>query len=200
MEYARRIPHPRSGIPAWHWEPKDVRPDEGEYWSSRGVGYDLSGFVKTKAAGERILAMVHEVLGTDKCETYLDYRPSEPTWIQFKFQSSEFDLEKLDKLSREADRVVTKEILKQREVFRRTKSTWDISQIGTLPSMIKVDLGLSNGSVNEDVQIFLTCTSLTYKEILNIYKIIVVDNRMVPTIKLLQEAYSLIVQQDSAII
>lgn len=78
-----------------------------------GVGYDLSGFVKTKAAGERILAMVHEVLGTDKCETYLDYRPSEPTWIQFKFQSSEFDLEKLDKLSREADRVVTKEILKQ---------------------------------------------------------------------------------------
>lgn len=33
-----------------------------------------------------------------------------------------------------------------------------------------------------------------YKEILNIYKIIVVDNRMVPTIKLLQEAYSLIVQ------
>lgn len=83
---------------------------------------------------------------------------------------------------------------KQREVFRRTKSTWDISQIGTLPSMIKVDLGLSNGSVNEDVQIFLTCTSLTYKEILNIYKIIVVDNHMVPTIKLLQEAYSLIVQ------
>lgn len=101
----------RSDVPAWHWEPKDVRPEEGEYWSSRGVGYDLSGFVKTKAAGERILAMVHEVLGTDKCETYLDYRPSEPTWIQF--QSSEFDLEKLDKLSREADRVITKEILKQ---------------------------------------------------------------------------------------
>lgn len=68
MEYA----HPRSGVSAWHWEPKDIRPEEGEYWSSRGVGYDLSGFVKTKAAGERILAMVHEVLGTDKCETYLD--------------------------------------------------------------------------------------------------------------------------------
>lgn len=30
MEYARRIPHPRSGIPAWHWEPKDVRPEEGD--------------------------------------------------------------------------------------------------------------------------------------------------------------------------
>ena len=63
---------------------------------------------------------------------------------------------------------------KQREVLRRAKSTWDISQIGTLPGM--VNLGLSNGSINEDVQIFLTCTSLTYNEFLNIYKIIVVDN------------------------
>lgn len=71
------------------------------------IGYDLSGFVKTKAAGERILAMVHEVLGTDKCETYLDLVN------QLGFSSSEFDLEKLDKLSREANRVITKEILKQ---------------------------------------------------------------------------------------
>ena len=83
---------------------------------------------------------------------------------------------------------------KQREVLRRPKSTWDISQIGTLPSMVKVDLGLSNGSINEDVQIFLTCTSLTYAEFLNIYKIIVVDNHKTPTIKLLQEAHSLIAQ------
>lgn len=81
---------------------------------------------------------------------------------------------------------------KQREVLRRPKSTWDISQIGTLPNMIKVDLGLKNGSINEDVQIFLTCTSLTYIEFLNIYKIVVVDNNKVPTIRLLQEAYSLI--------
>lgn len=81
---------------------------------------------------------------------------------------------------------------KQREVLRRPKSTWDISQIGTLPKMIKADLGLSNGSINEDVQIFLTCTSLTYNEFLNIYKIIVIDNKKIPTIKLLQEAYSLI--------
>lgn len=112
-EEAIRIDHPREGISPWHWKPKDIRPEEGEYWSSRGVGYDLSGFVKTKAAGERILAMVREVLGTDDCESWLDYRPSEPTWIQFKFQSSEFDLEKLNKLSREANNVITKEIIKQ---------------------------------------------------------------------------------------
>ena len=42
------IKHPRTDIPKWHWEPKDVRPEHGEYWSPRGIGYDLSGFVKSK--------------------------------------------------------------------------------------------------------------------------------------------------------
>lgn len=69
-----------------------------------------------------------------------------------------------------------------------------ISEIGTLPIMLRADLKLQNGSVNEDMQIFLTCTSVTYKEILNIYKVIVVDNNMVPTIKLLQEAYALVMR------
>lgn len=113
MEQAIRIPHPRAGIPSWHWMPKDERPKEGEYWNSRGVGYDLSGFVRTKKAGERILAMVHEVLGTTECKTFLDYRQSEPTWIQFKFQKEEFDLDMLDALSRENGGVITKEIIKQ---------------------------------------------------------------------------------------
>lgn len=81
---------------------------------------------------------------------------------------------------------------KQREVLKKVKSTWDISQIGCLPDMVRMDLGCSGG-INEDVQIFLTCTSITYAEFLNIYKIIVVDNNRVPTIKLLQEAHSFIV-------
>ena len=55
--------------------------------------------------------MVREVLGTDDCESWLDYRPSEPAWIQFKFQPSEFDLEKLNSLA--SDGIITKEILKQ---------------------------------------------------------------------------------------
>lgn len=75
----------------------------------------------------------------------------------------------------------------------KPKSTWDASQVGCLPEMVRIDLKLkSSASINEDVQIFLTCTSLTYIEFLNIYKIVVVDNNKVPTIKLLQEAYSLI--------
>lgn len=82
---------------------------------------------------------------------------------------------------------------KQREVLRKPKSTWDASQVGCLPEMVRIDLKLKfSASINEDVQIFLTCTSLTYIEFLNIYKIVVVDNNKVPTIKLLQEAYSLI--------
>lgn len=67
---------------------------------------------ETEAAGERILAMVHEVLGTDKCKTYLDFRPSEPTWIQFKFHRDEFDIEKLDSITRDSG-IITKDIIKQ---------------------------------------------------------------------------------------
>lgn len=85
MEQAIRIPHPRIGIPSWHWMPKD----------------------------ERILDMVHEVLGTKECKTYLDYRPSEPTWIQFKFNKDEFNLDAIDEASRALGGIITKEIIKQ---------------------------------------------------------------------------------------
>ena len=105
------IPHPRKGIPKWHYETPDIRPENGEYWSSRGIGYDLSGFVKSKQAGERLLEMVKEVLGVDKPKSWLDYRDSEPDWIQFKFQKEEFDLEKLDKMASENNDIITKDIL-----------------------------------------------------------------------------------------
>lgn len=99
MEEAIEISHPRIGKDKWHWEPEDIKPVEGEYWNSRGIGYDLSGFVKTKKAGERLLKMVQDILGTTECKTYLDYRESEPNWIQFKFKKEEFDLEKLETLA-----------------------------------------------------------------------------------------------------
>ena len=74
------------------------------------MGYDLAGFVKTKKAGERILDMVREVLDKPVPASWLDYRPSEPTWIQFKFQESEFDLDKLHSMTKDKG-IVTKEIL-----------------------------------------------------------------------------------------
>lgn len=92
----------------------DSRPEEGEYWESRGVSdYDVSGFVKSKLAGERLLRMVKYLLETDAPKSWLDYREREPNWIQFKFRCEEFDLELLDSLSKEAGGVITLDILKK---------------------------------------------------------------------------------------
>lgn len=112
FEYPELQKHPRKGIP-WHpYVFPDPRPEGGgEYWSPRGIGYDLSGFVKSKQAGERLLEMVKEVLGKEKPETWLDYREYEPEWIQFKIQGSEFDLEKLQKMAVDNGKILTKEIL-----------------------------------------------------------------------------------------
>ena len=91
----------------------DVRPDgEGEYWASRGVGVpDISGFVKSKQAGERINMMVDRALGTYDHKSFLDYRETEPTWIQYKFHRDEFDLDKFHKMVK--DGIITEDIIKQ---------------------------------------------------------------------------------------
>ena len=91
----------------------DSKPEVGEYWRSRGVGYDLSGFVVSKLAGERLTRLVKYVLDTDEPLSHLDYREFEPNWIQFKFQKEEFNLELLDKLARANDNIVNEGILRQ---------------------------------------------------------------------------------------
>ena len=93
----------------------DVRPEgEGEYWSSRGAGVpDIAGFVTSKQAGVRINMMVDRVLETYEHKSYLDYRETEPTWIQYKFHEDEFDMEKLDTMTRENNGVITEDIIKQ---------------------------------------------------------------------------------------
>ena len=70
----------------------------------------MSGFVKSKQAGERLLEIVKEVLGKEEPASWLDWREYEPTWIQFKFQKEEFDLEKLEKMAIN-NRILNKEIL-----------------------------------------------------------------------------------------
>jgi hypothetical protein len=96
-----------------HYVAPDERPEEGEYWTSRGIGYDLSGFVKSKLSGERLLRMVKLVLETDEPKSWLDYREDEPNWIQFKFQKEEFDLEKLNDMSQQNNDIITLNILKE---------------------------------------------------------------------------------------
>jgi hypothetical protein len=103
--------HPRQGKPKHKYERPDVRPEVGEYWSPRGVGYDLSGFVKSKEAGERIVQIVEKIINK-KPNTWLDYRPHEPTWIQVKFQKEDgFDLFKLNDLCK--DGIITEEKIRQ---------------------------------------------------------------------------------------
>lgn len=111
MEAPIIIPHPRKGNNKWCYEKPDIKPEVGEYWSSRGLGYDLSGFVKSKQAGERILEMVKKVLNKEKPDSWLDYREYEPNWIQFKFQESEFSLKALDIASVKNEGIITEEIL-----------------------------------------------------------------------------------------
>ena len=91
----------------------DSKPEVGEYWRSRGIGYDLSGFVVSKLAGERLTRLVKYVLNTDEPLSHLDYREFEPNWIQFKFRKEEFNLELLDELATANNNIVNEAILRQ---------------------------------------------------------------------------------------
>jgi hypothetical protein len=111
--YPEKQEHPRKSIPKHKFVKPDEKPDEGEFFNPRGVGYDLAGFVKTKQSGERIIQMFKEVLKQSSINTWLDYREHEPTWIQVKIQEFDgIDLEKLYSLTSE-EGIITKDIIKQ---------------------------------------------------------------------------------------
>lgn len=114
-EYPSLIDHPHKNTKAWKWGAKDERPTEPytDFYTSRGVGYDLAGFVKSKEAGERIINMVRVVLEKNEVASWLDFRPHEPKWIQVKFQPSEFDNQKLHERVLENSNVITMDILKE---------------------------------------------------------------------------------------
>ena len=93
----------------------DVRPEakNAEYWYSRGASsFDVSGFVKSKPAGERLLRMVKYILEKDEVETWLDWREYEPEWIQFKFSANEFDVLKLSNMAKENNDIITEDIIR----------------------------------------------------------------------------------------
>ena len=93
----------------------DKRPEGGgEYWETRGESdFDVSGFVVSKLAGERLLRMVKYILETDNPKTWLDYREFEPTWIQFKFSAEEFDVSKLSQMSKDNGGILTEQIVRE---------------------------------------------------------------------------------------
>ena len=79
----------------------------------------------------------------------------------------------------------------ERQALAKKKSTWNIQEIRPLTTLFHKEFGRGD-SINDDFQIFLNCTSVDYNDVLNIYKIVVVDNKKVPTVELLQEAYAYI--------
>ncbi len=95
---------------------EDKRPEvkNAEYWRSRGASsFDVSGFVNTKASGERLLRLVKYILEKDEVETWLDWRETEPEWIQFKFSAKEFDVEKLSEMAINNDNIITEDIIRE---------------------------------------------------------------------------------------
>lgn len=79
----------------------------------------------------------------------------------------------------------------ERQTLAKKKSTWNIQEIRPLSNLFRKEFDRGD-SINDDFQIFLNCTCVDYNDVLNIYKIVVVDNKKVPTVELLQEAYSYI--------
>ena len=79
----------------------------------------------------------------------------------------------------------------ERSILLKGKSVWTINDIRVLNIMLRKEFGRGD-SINEDFQIFLNHTPVDYNDVLNIYKIVVIDNEKVPTIPVLQEAYNYI--------
>lgn len=79
----------------------------------------------------------------------------------------------------------------ERQALAKKKAPWNSQEIKPLTSLFRKEFGRGD-LINEDFQIFLNCTSVDYNDVLNIYKIVVIDNKKTPTIELLQEAYSYI--------
>jgi len=119
--------HPRRDIAKHEYVKPDIRPDDGigEFWTPRGVGHDghspnISGFVKSKQAGERILEMFQNARNknnqfkdesTELTEnTWLDYRKREPDWIQFKVSSDDADVNRLYELTKDTS-IITQDII-----------------------------------------------------------------------------------------
>ena len=98
-------------------ELKTIVPDKrtnvpfSEFWKSRGPSnFNVSGFVPSKEAGERLNRLVNVVLESDTHKSWLDYREYEPTRIQYKFSAEEFDVNKLHELTKDIG-IINLEIL-----------------------------------------------------------------------------------------
>ena len=119
--YVYPIPgrHPRKGTPKHKFVRPDIRPENGigDFCNPRGVGYDLACFVKSKEAGQRITDMINKI--NEEYENkgfscWLDYRESEPLWIQVKINyPNEMKANILAGLIADNGNVITEDIVRK---------------------------------------------------------------------------------------
>jgi hypothetical protein len=129
------IGHPRRGTPS-HGRP-DTRPEKGgEYFTSRGIGSEwdlecfccggektlrpnIAAYVRTREAGERVVAMF-------ETGARLDFRPRTPDYVQVKIGACEqhkYRLEKLSNLTYEADGIITAEMIEEAKNYETPEDT-----------------------------------------------------------------------------
>lgn len=148
IEYPKLISHPRTGIMKHGFIREDVRPKtgDGEFCRPRGVGYDLSCFVRSKEAGERVVRMFNNIRTKEEennFSCYLDYRPTEPLWIQIKIGYDEIGEKNASALAQliALDGIITVEkILEARDIVWNFENTWQFITKNKIWNCINIPL------------------------------------------------------------
>lgn len=76
-------------------------------------------------------------------------------------------------------------------IVYRLRKPWTEPEISKLPLMMTYEFGVGTG-INDKFKKFLRKTSLRYQELLNIYKLIVIDNKSKVTSENLEIAYNIV--------
>ena len=69
--------------------------------------------------------------------------------------------------------------IKFASIVYRLRTTWKENELNMLPSMMVAEFGMGSG-INAQFKKFLRTTPIHYQEMLNLYKMLVVDANVVP--------------------
>lgn len=73
-------------------------------------------------------------------------------------------------------------------IVYRLRTTWKKHEFNMLPAMLHEEFGISSG-INTQFKDFLKSNAIQYKELINIYKILVIDNHLKPNSSNIIEAF-----------
>ncbi len=76
-------------------------------------------------------------------------------------------------------------------IVYRMRKPWTEPEINRLPAMMTIEFGVGTG-INDKFKKFLRKTPIYYQELINMYKIIVIDNKSKVTAENLEIAYNIV--------